>query len=336
MDRLPPALQKEVESFRMAPWKATTKQMKKALQKWPFEMVHLALAPTIPHHCSDAFLISCRDLAREYDVGLHTHVAESKVQVVAGYQRYGTSLAAHMDELGLVSDRFTVAHGVWLDDDDMKRLGDRGASVAHNPGSNMRLGNGLADVRGMLTRKVNVAIGTDGASCADNQNVYEAMRLASLASKVQGPDVEKWITTEEALRATTEGGARALGLAKQIGRIEPGYKADIVFLDLHHINWIPINDPVNQIVHTEDGGGVHSVMIGGRMVVENRKLLTVDLPKLAAQAAASQARRAAPMGEARKLYDRLEKVVGSFCPGLAKAPLHIHRYGASHHHPHAH
>ncbi len=310
--------------------------MKKALQKWPFEMVHLALAPTIPHHCSDAFLISCRDLAKEYDVGLHTHVAESKLQVIAGYQRYGTSLTAHMDGLGLVSDRFTVAHGVWLDDDDMKRLGDRGASVAHNPGSNMRLGSGLADVRGMLVRKVNVAIGTDGASCSDNQNVYEAMRLASLASKVQGPDTESWITTEEALRATTEGGARALGMAKQIGRIEPGYKADIVFLDLHHINWIPINDPVHQLVHTEDGSAVHSVMIGGRMIVENRKLLTVDLPKLAAQAAASQARRAAPMGEARKLYDRLEKVVGSFCPGLAKAPLHIHRFGASHHHPHTH
>src|SRR6478736_4534311 len=157
MERLSPALQKEVESFKLAPWKATTKQMKKALQKWPFEKVHLALAPTIPHHCSDAFLISCRDLAKEYDVGLHTHVAESKLQVIAGYQRSGTSLAAHMHELGLVTDRFTVAHGVWLDNDDMKRLGDRGASVAHNPGSNMRLGSGLADVRGMLNAKVNVA-----------------------------------------------------------------------------------------------------------------------------------------------------------------------------------
>jgi 5-methylthioadenosine/S-adenosylhomocysteine deaminase len=335
MDRLPPSLQKEVESFKLSPWKATTAQMKKALQKWPFENVHLALAPTIPHHCSDAFLISCRDLAKEYGVGLHTHVAESKVQVIAGYQRYGTSLAAHMDELGLVTDRFTVAHGVWLDSDDMKRLGDRGASVAHNPGSNMRLGNGLADMRAMLSRKINVGIGTDGANCSDNQNVYEAMRLASFASKVQGPDHDAWITTEEALRAATEGGARALGLPKQIGKIAPGYKADIVFLDLHHVNWIPMNDPVNQIVHAEDGCGVHSVMIGGRMVVENHKLLTVDLPKLAAQAAASQARRAKPMGDAKKLYDRLEKVVGAFCPGLAKVPLHIHRFGASHHHhPH--
>lgn len=334
MERLSPALQKEVESFRLAPWKATTRQIRKALQKWPFEKVALAVAPTIPHHCTDDFLIACRDLAREYDVGIHSHVAESKVQVVAGYQRYGSTLAAHMDELGLVNERFTVAHGVWLDDDDMKRLGDRGASVAHNPGSNMRLGSGLADVRGMLNRKVNVGVGTDGANCADNQNMYEAMRLASLVSKVQGPDWQKWLTTKEALLAATEGSARALGMEKQIGRIATGYKADIVFLDLHHINWIPMNDPVNALVHTEDGTGVHSVMIGGRMIVENRKLLTVDLAALAAKAEASRVRREKITAPARKLYDRLERVVGTFCPGLAKAPLHIHRYGASHHHAH--
>lgn len=332
MERLSPSLQKEVESFRYAPWKAITKQMNKALQKWPFEKVELAVAPTIPHHCSDDFLIACRNLAREYDVGIHSHVAESKVQVVAGYKRYGTSLAAHMDELGLVNEKFTVAHGVWLDGEDMKRLGDRGASVAHNPGSNMRLGNGLADMRAMLGADINVGIGTDGASCSDNQNMYEAMRLASFASKVQGPDVERWITTAEVLGAATEGSARALGLHKQIGQIAPGYKADIVFLDLHHINWIPTNDPVNALVHAEDGTAVHSVMIGGRMVVEDRKLLTVDLAKLAAKAEESRVRREKISAPAKKLYDRLEKVVGTFCPGLAKAPLHIHRFGASHHH----
>ena len=304
--------------------------MKKALQKWPFETVMLAVAPTIPHHCSDDFLVACRDLAREYDVGIHSHVAESKVQVVAGYHRYGTSLAAHMDELGLVNE-FTVAHGVWLDDEDMKRLGDRGASVAHNPGSNMRLGNGLADVRGMLTRQVNVGIGTDGANCSDNQNMYEAMRLASFSSKVQGPDVQRWLTTEETLRAATEGSARALGLHKQIGRIAPGYKADIVFLDLHHINWIPCNDPTNQIVHTEDGTGVHSVMIGGRMVVAGPQAPHGRSRGARRQGRRVTARRPRTDGRGRKLYDRLEKVVGSFCPGLAKAPLHIHRYGASHH-----
>src|SRR5882724_6494884 len=293
MDRLPPALQKEAETFRYAPWKATTKQMKKALQKWPFEMVHLALAPTIPHHCSDAFLASCRDLAKEYDVGIHSHVAESKVQVIAGYQTYGTTLAAHMDKMGLINDRFTVAHGVWLDDDDMKRLGDRGASVAHNPGSNMRLGSGLADVRGMLERKLNLGIGTDGASCSDNQNMYEAMRLASLVSKVQGPEWQRWLTTREAGLAATEGSAHILGFGDQLGRIAPGWKADMVFLDLDHPNWIPVNNPVNQLVHTEDGNAVHSVMIGGRMVVENRRVLTIDLEKLRDRAAAARDRLAA-------------------------------------------
>ena len=331
MDRLSPALRKEVASFRYAPWKATTKQMRKALQKWPFEKVVLAVAPTIPHHCSDDFLIACRDLAREFEVGVHSHVAESKVQVVAGYTRYGTSLAAHMDKLGLVNERFTVAHGVWLDDEDMKRLGDRGASVAHNPGSNMRLGNGLANMRAMLMADINVGIGTDGANCSDNQNMYEAMRLASFSSKVQGPDWQRWITTEQALIAGTQGGARALGMEKQIGRIAPGYKADIVFLDLHHVNWIPTNDPVNALVHTEDGTGVHSVMVGGRMVVENHKLLTVDLAALAAKVEESRARRQKITSPAKKLYGRLEAVVGTFCPGLAKAPLHIHRFGASHH-----
>jgi guanine deaminase len=263
MERLPGPLQKEVESFRLAPWKATTRQMRKALQKWPFEKVQLALAPTIPHHCSDEFLTACRDLAKEYDVGIHSHVAESKVQVIAGYQRYGMSLAAHMDRLGLVNERFNrgarrVARS--------RRHAAAGRSRCLG-GAQSRLqhaaGNGLADVRGMLDRTVNVGVGTDGASCSDNLNMYEAMRLASLGSKSQGPDVERWLTTEEALLAATEGSARALGLEKQIGKIAPGYKADIVFLDLHHVNWIPTNDPVNQLVHTEDGSGVHSVMIGG-------------------------------------------------------------------------
>ncbi|HEX9555829.1 MAG TPA: amidohydrolase family protein [Reyranella sp.] len=326
MERLPPALQKEADTFRHEPWKATTRQMRKALQKWPFEMVHLALAPTIPHHCTDAFLASCRDLAKEYDVGIQSHVAESKVQVIAGYERYGTSLAAHMDKMGLVNDRFTVAHGVWLDDDDMKRLGDRGASVAHNPGSNMRLGSGIADVRGMLDRKINVGIGTDGANCSDNQNMYEATRLASLVSKVQGPDWQRWLGTDEALLAATEGSARALGLHKQIGKIAPGYKADIVFLDLAHINWVPCNDPTNQLAHTEDGNAVDSVMIGGRMVVEHRRVTTVDVAALAREAEAARRRLADVNAATKELCERLAPVVGRFCPGLARVPYRVARY----------
>jgi guanine deaminase len=330
MDRLPPSLQREVEAFRFAPHLSSVGRMKEILHGWAHDRdrIRPAVAPTIPHHCSDAFLTACRDLAREYGVGMHTHVSESKVQVVVGYQLYGMSLTRHLDRLGIVGPDFTVAHGVWLDHDDMQLLGDKGASVAHNPGSNMRLGSGVADMRGMLERKVNVGIGTDGASCADNQNMYEAMRLASFASKVQGPDIERWVTTSEALEAATLGSARVLGLGEAIGRLAPGCKADIVFLDLAHPNWMPCNDPINALVHVEDGTAVRSVMVGGRMVVENRRLLTIDLARLASEIEEVRERLQAARGPAKALYDRLEQVVSSFCPGLARQPLHIHRYGA--------
>lgn len=328
MDVLTPGMRKDVAKLRLAPWKTSVASMRKAVRGWSLDRsrVRLGVAPTIPHHCSDDFIRACVDLAKEHDLGIHTHVAESKVQAIVGLELYGKTLTAHLDDLGVLGPRFTVAHGVWLDGDDMKRLGDRGASIAHNPGSNLRLGNGLADMRGMLDRRVNVGVGTDGANCSDNQNVYEATRLASFVSKGQGPDVERWVTTEECLLAATEGGARALGLGEKIGRLAPGYQADIVFLDLGHVNWIPLNDPTNQLVHTEDGGAVESVMIAGRMVVEGRRVTTVDVAALARQAEAARARLARLNAPTKALSERLAAVVGRFCPGLAHVPYHVSRY----------
>jgi guanine deaminase len=330
MEALPAALQKDVERLRLAPYRTTLESMRKALHGWKFDRgeVRPAVAPTIPLHCSDEFMLGCAELAREYGTGLHTHVAESKLQAVAGLRKYGKSLTAHMDALGLVGPNFTVAHGVWLDDEDMKHLGARGASVAHNPGSNMRLGSGIADMRRLLESGVNVGIGTDGANCSDNLNMYEAMRLASLASKVRGPDWQRWITTNEVLEAATAGSARALGFGDQLGRLAPGCQADIVFLDLANPNWIPLNNAVNALVHTEDGSAVHSVMVAGRMVLENRRLLNVDLAKLARDAESARERLERMNRDNKRLYERLEPIVGSFCPGLARAPLHINRYAA--------
>ena len=326
---LPPPLQKEVERLRLAPYRTSLENMRKALHGWQFDRdaIRPAVAPTIPLHCSDDFLKGCGNLAREYATGLQTHLSESKVQAVSALKRYGKSLAAHMDALGLVGPGFTAAHGVWLDDEDMKRLAGRGASVAHNPGSNMRLGSGIADMRRMLECGINVGIGTDGASSSDNLNMYEAMRIASLASKVRGPDWQQWITTKEVLEAATEGSARALGFEK-LGRLAPGYKADIVFLDLGNVNWIPLNNAVNALVHTEDGSAVHSVMVGGRMVLENRRLVNVDLAKLARDAESARERLERLNRDNKALYETLEPIVGGFCPALAKQPLPINRYAA--------
>ena len=333
LDVLPAALRREIERLRLAPSEASLAAMRQVLRDWRFDraLVRPAVAPTIPHHCSDEFMLGCARLAREFGVGLHSHIQESKVQLVVGLTKYGKTPTAHLQDLGLLGPDFVAAHGVWLDDDDIRRLADHGASVAHNPGSNMLLGNGIPAIKPMLERRLNVGIGTDGAACCDNQNMYESMRIASYASKVQGPDNGRWLATEEILKAATVGSARALGFGDAIGQIAKGFKADLVFIDLNHVNWMPCNDATNQLVHTEDGNAVHSVMVGGRMIVEQRSFVGVDLSSLAKKAENARERLATANAENKALFQRLAGLVNAFCPGLAKTPYHIDRFAGGHH-----
>jgi guanine deaminase len=316
---IPPELRASVDALRLAPAERTLAAVRAALGAWkqPRERVRPALGPTIPLHCSDEFMAACRDLAKEFDVGLHMHLAESRVQAKVGQARYGRSLTMHLAQLGLLGPRFTAAHSIWIDDDDIKRLADAGASVAHNPGSNLRLGSGIARVRAMRERGLNVGVGTDGASSADNLNMFEATRLASFVSRVLDDDPARWIATREALTMATIGGARALGF-DDIGKLAPRYRADIVFLDARHVNYLPINDAVNQIVHAEDATAVRSVMIDGRMVLDEGRMTTVDAARLAAQADEAFERLRESRGQARVLAEALAPVVGQVCGALGR------------------
>lgn len=326
-ESLPDNLRARVDQMRLPAWERTLAGMREAIATWRWNSkdIRVAVAPTIPHHCSDVFMCACRDLAREYQLGMHSHVGESKVQALVGIRRYGKTLIQHMDSLGLIGPQFTAAHGIWLDDDDLKIMRDRGASLAHNAGSNMRLGNGMFRFREARDIGVNIGLGTDGANCSDNQNMYESMRYASMLSKVQTPDPRRWASVEEVYEAATLGSAHALGF-KDIGAIAPGMKADIVFLDRSAVNWIPHHWTVNQLVHSEDGTGVRHVMIGGRFVVEDRRILTIDLARLAEEAEAARERLEALNAQFRDLYEKLEPVVASFCPAFAAQPYHLRRY----------
>ena len=327
MDALPPHLRTAVAPLGLPPWQETIERMRSILHRWHGDrtMVRPAVAPTIPLHCRDEFMVACRDLAAEFDVGIHTHLAESKIQAVVGARRYGGSLTTHIEQLGLLGPRFVAAHGVWLDDDDMRRLGAHGASIAHNPASNMRLGNGVADAVGMLEAGVNLAIGTDAATCNDNLNMYQSLHFAAAASHARGPDPARWITAPQVFAAATTGSARALGF-ERIGRIAPGYAADIVFLDLDAPTLIPLNEPTTQMVMGEDGTSVVDVMVGGRFVVRERRLLTVDLPALAARAAELRADIDARSVASRTRFDAIAPIIGDFCPALARTEWHINRW----------
>jgi 5-methylthioadenosine/S-adenosylhomocysteine deaminase len=316
-DALPGPLRAEALKSKSAPHSQAIDACREVLAHWNHDrsVIKPALGPSIPHHCSDEFLRACRDLAREQGLGMQMHVAESKLQALVAPKLYGESLVAHLARLEMLSPRFCVAHGVWLSDDDRKRLADAGASVSHNPGSNLKLGSGVADMRGLLAAGVNVAVGTDGTASSDNLNAFEAMRLACYLSRVKDHPVEQWIGAREALYAATEGGAKALGFEK-VGRIEKGWKADLVFLDLDALHYVPMNDLVQQIVFGEDGTGVEHVMQGGRFIVRDRKVLNADVAKLKGQAEEAVARLSAANAEAKALADKLLPYVGRFCAGV--------------------
>ena len=328
MDALPADLRKRVAPDSLPGSAESLAVCRQVLQGWHHDRdrVRLALAPTIPLHCSDEFIRAARDMAEDYDIGLHMHLAESRVQAVSGMQRYGKTLTAHLDSLGFLSPRFTGAHCVWLDPDDIARLADHGAAVAHNPGSNLRLGSGIAPAAAMFRRGVTVGIGTDGSQCSDNQNVFEAMRLASFVSRMESADVQAWLATEQVLEMATAGSAAALGLGHLVGRLEPGYRADIVMLDLSSIGFIPFNDPVNQIVHAEDSTAVSEVMVDGEIVVRGGRLTRIDEGKLRREVEAAVERLRGAGEAAKALAALFEPALGRFCVGLASTPYHVQRH----------
>ena len=326
MEALPPDLQDRALKIELAPYEASVVAARDIIMSWRHDLDQLrpALGPTIPLHCSDAFLVACARLAEECDVALQTHVAESKTQAVLGVRKYGKSLVAHLQGLGVLGPRFSAAHGIWLDSDDISRLADEGASVVHNPMSNLRLGSGVAPARAFLDAGVRLGIGTDASNTSDGQNMLEAQRLAALLSRVADVDPDRWLSVEEVFRAATEGSASILGFDR-IGRLEPGYRADIVFLDIGHINYVPLRNPLRQLVLAENGAAIESVMINGRFVLRQGLLLTMDELRIRRQAEAAMERLDAANADSARAAEPFRDLVGHFCLAHARAPFHVCR-----------
>jgi guanine deaminase len=286
---------------------------------WSFagDGIGFAVAPTIPLHSTDAYMQGCHRIAAAHGLALQTHLAESRAQAAASLTRFGRPIVAHLDALGVIDERFSGAHGVWLDDASLATLADRGAAIAHNPGSNLRLGSGIADIVAARRRGVTIGVGTDGGASSDHQNMFEATRLAANLTRVRGRPAEEWVSAPDALALATEGSARVLGLGHAIGRIAPGYKADLAVLDLTHPHYVPLNDLTNQVVHVENGSALDMVFVGGRLRVAGGRALGVDRAALRAKAEAARERLTAANAGERARAERLAPFVGRFCHGLA-------------------
>jgi cytosine/adenosine deaminase-related metal-dependent hydrolase len=329
-EALPADLVRPFAEARFEPPDAVLDRLQAIRADWPFDPLQapFGAAPTIPLHCSDELIRAAVRFSEETGAELHMHVAESKVQAVAGLERYGCSLTAHLDRVGLLGPRFTLAHAVWTDEADLDLVAARGAKIAHNPGSNLRLGSGIARAQDMVDRGITVGIGTDGASCADGLNMFESLRLAPLVSHVTSTDPERWLTARDAFRMATEGSAAVVGLAGETGRIAPGQLADLVLLDLGHINYVPLNDPLHQVVFIENGAAVDRVLVGGEIVVEGGRPTRIDLPALRARVEAAVDEIRATVSERRVLAEVLAPHTGAFCQCLAGSRFPFSRYAA--------
>jgi len=324
---LPQALQARMAQTQAANADACLAAVRAAAQDWPFESarIRLGIAPTIPLHCSDAFLQGCAQLSAEFDLPMQIHLAESKQQAVTGQQRYGRSLAAHLEALGVLGPRLSVAHSIWIDDEDIARLADAGVTAVHNPLSNLRLGSGIAPVRRMMERGLRVALGSDGANTSDTQNLFEAARLAAYLSRIVGADEDRWVGAAEAMRMGTAHGAHALGWGDRLGRIAPGWQADLVLLDLRQSIYVPLRDPLRQLVYGENGAAVTQVLVAGKVVVDEGRLLTIDEAALRRRAQAAAERLDALNAEGRHLAQALRPWVSAFCCGIGERPFGLAR-----------
>jgi 5-methylthioadenosine/S-adenosylhomocysteine deaminase len=284
----------------------------------------LAIAPTIPHHCSERFLRDCMDIADRYGLPIHMHIAESRLQAVVARKVYGRSALRYLADFGMLRPRFTAAHGVWLSDDDLDLLAAHGCSVAHVPASNYRLGSGVAHVRPMLARGINVGLATDGANSSDSLSMLQAMRLASFSARVFDGPREEWLTSGEVIKLATLGSAKVLGL-EGCGRLAEGACADLTLFDLSHIDFIPGTDPVNQLVTCADSAAVTDVMVGGDFKLRDRKIVSVDTSQLRERIREAVARLAAATAPARAFAARLEPHVVAFAQSMSSEALPFER-----------
>lgn len=236
--------------------------------------VTVMFGPHAPYTCPPAFLRRVAEAAKERGAQIHIHLAETKGEVENCLKEYGKTPVALMEETGILECGVLGAHCVHVNAEDIALMKKYRVRVAHNPGSNMKLASGIAPVPEMLKQGVCVALGTDGASSNNNLDMAEEMRLAALLHKANTLDPLA-VPAPEAVRMATEYGAQAVGL-QRLGRIEAGYLADIVLLDMNRPEWTPRFDPVSLFVYAANSASVDTVMVAGRLLMEKKRLLTLD------------------------------------------------------------
>ncbi|MCC5637110.1 amidohydrolase [Nostoc sp. CHAB 5844] len=242
-----------------------------------------ALAPHAPYTVSPEHLTQAIQAARQYDVPITIHLAETQTEVQDIQQRYNATPVQHLENLGFLEPRVFAAHVVWPNASEIALMARRGVGVIHNPDSNLKLASGFAPIPAMVQAGIEVGLGTDGAASNNDLDMWEAIRLTALIHKgtTLNPTT---LPAQTVLRMATMGGAEALGLADKIGAIKAGLQADLIQVDLTSAHLTPLYDVISHLVYAAKAEDVDTVIVEGKVLMSRRKVLTVDTEQIRREA----------------------------------------------------
>ncbi len=268
--------------------------------------IDLWFAPPGPQWVSDGFMQRIAERAEAYDTGIQTHLAESVYEKLYGPKFLGRPVLLHLRDLGVLSPRFSIAHGVWVTEAEIEALAESGAAISHNPSSNLRLRAGIAPLNALLASGATVALGMDGTTLGDDEDMFTEMRLALRLHRTPRLRTPAPRPTDPFAMATT-GGARMLRKEGVLGRLAPDHAADIVLLDLERLTWpwvAPEADPRDLVLLRAQAGDVRTVLVGGEVVLRDGRPIRFD-PEAAGRELAARLAAAPYPDEAAKRVETL-------------------------------
>lgn len=232
--------------------------------------ISVALGPHAPYSCDDNLLKNVAVLSSQFDSKIHIHLSETQNEVEESQKKYSKTPVERLQDLGVLGPSTICAHGVHLSHKDQKIIKESGASIVYNPDSNMKLGSGIAPISSYLKENINVGLGTDGAASNNDLSLFGAMDVGTKLQKLANSDNTAMLA-EQALALATYNGAKALGLEKSIGSLEPGKCADITIINLKFPHLQPIHNIVSQLVYSAQGLEVETVICDGRILFHKNK-----------------------------------------------------------------
>ena len=249
---------------------------KELIEKWAGDpLVHITVEPHALYTCSEDLLKKSKALADRYRVPLSLHLLETQSERAGLMEKLGCSPVQYLRDIGLLDENLVAFHCVWLTPEDIEMFARSGAKAVHNPESNMKLASGVAPVPDMQAAGITVALGTDGCASNNNLDMFQEMDTAAKLHKVSRLDPTV-MSAATVLRMATRDGARALGMADEIGSLQPGMKADVICVDFNQPHLTPLYHEDSHLVYCASGSDVDTVVINGRVVMKDRRLLTVD------------------------------------------------------------